>query len=151
MSSHRVQAKNMKISKNPNIFEFRSFIHVRRLCSPKIMFLAWREPFEHWCAKCEILKFCIIMEFWTHFGDSWWNYWQNFMGFWRFFDFLPTLDGSISMTTEPISKSLGIFNMYSLRAVDCAVFCRRAKKMIFRFSRWKIGILRFWLCHPQHC
>ena len=55
------------------------------------------------------------------------------MYFWRFFYFLPTLDGSISMTTESISKSVGIFNMYSLRAADCAMFCRRAKKTDISF------------------
>ena len=68
MSSHRVQAKNMKISKNPNIFEFWPFIHVRRLCSPKIKFLVCREPFEHWCTKCEFSYFSRILDtFWWFF------------------------------------------------------------------------------------
>ena len=79
-----------------------------------------------------------FMVFWTHFGDFLWNYWQNFIDFWWFFDFLPTLEDSFSMTTDPISKSLGIINIYSLRAVDCAMFRRCVAKITFSFLSMKI-------------
>ena len=56
---------------------------------------------------------------------------------WIFDDFpsfFPTSDDSFSATSEPISKSLGIFNKYSPRAVDCAMFRRRTRKTSFSFS-----------------
>ena len=42
------------------------------------------------------------------------------------------------MTTDPISKSLGIISIYSLRAVDCAMFRRCVTKISFSFLSMKI-------------
>ena len=135
---------NWKISKTNYFYQV---IIVTRLHSPKIIVINLRGPCECWRLRSENSQ---ISWFWTHFDHFLWYAWQNSMDFRWFLDFLPTLEGSFSTITDPISKSLGIFNKYSPRAVDCAMFRRRATKTTFYFWWWKIEIFRFWLCHPQH-
>ena len=78
--------------------------------------------FAHLPNLIELERFFEIFEFWlwTKFLDFLRNSAQKI---WDSFDFLqipPTLRSNISMTTGNMTKSNTIFNMYSLRAVDCA-------------------------------
>ena len=78
--------------------------------------------FAHLPNLIELERFFKNFEFWL---------WTKFLRFlresaqkiWDSFDFLQilsTLRSNISMTTGRMTKSNTIFNMYSLRAVDCA-------------------------------
>ena len=52
-------------------------------------------------------------------------------------NFFSTLRESFSMTSDPISKSVGVFNIYASRAVVCTVFHYHPRKTSISFFAMK--------------
>ena len=98
-----------------NIYSTRyldcSMFWLRKICS--ILFFLSDESLFFFETKIRKSKFWIFRRKSSKF--------ENFRNF-QIFDFVFQ---KISMTTGPFSKSFGVFNIYSTRSLDCAMFWLR--------------------------
>ena len=132
----------MKKWKSLEFFEFWLLGPVSSPCCPKMRFGDHWEPCEKWCTL-----------FW-HFGHT-------LVIFHEYFDRISWIFEDFSIFFQLwTARSPWLLNRFrkvwaflictpsELSIAPCFVVVR--KKLIFHFSRWKIGILRFWLCHPHN-